>query len=309
MNDSGNIGRGFVPFAVYGNDELDMRHSASLFATTLSDWRNEAQVINYGAIIICRAGKACIRVNFNEWRLYEGAVITLFPNDVVQLLNDSGASGEENERFGVEMLAYNASLLREASLQLEQTVYSSLREDRCRQDTPVVTRIIDNMFRLLDVYFSQPDCTCLTRLVLLQLKAFFIGFHEYLQRNPQYRPDEVKSRRVRELFNHFMMLVERDYKVSRNVDYYSALMNISSKYLTGIVKLVTSHTPKSIVDHYAVLQLKMQLRLGERSIKEIAWDFGFTDASFFCRYFKRHTGISPQEFRELKKEKPMFLRK
>ncbi len=302
MDNNVNARHSGVPFIVCSDGELDMRHVASLFATPLSEWRNEAQVINYGAIIICRAGKACLRVNFKEWKLYEGAVITLFPNDVVQLQNDSAASREENEEFGVEMLAYSASLLREASLQLEQTVYSSLREDRCRQDSPVVTQIIDNMFRLLNVYFSQPDCTCLTRLVLYQLKAFFVGFHEYLQRNPQYSPDEIKSQRVRALFNQFMMLVERDYKVSRNVDHYAAQMNISSKYLTGIVKLVTTHTPKSIIDHYAVLRLKLQLRLGLKSLKEIAWDFGFTDASFFCRYFKRHTGISPQSFRELKKE-------
>ena len=133
--------------------------------------------------------------------MHEGAVITIFPNDVVLLTKDNGND------FEVEMLKYDASLLREASLQLEQTVYSALREDRCRQDSPVVTNIISHMFALLRVYFDQAACTCLTQLVLCQLKAFFIGFNEYLLRNPQYRPDEIKSYRVRELFNHFMHLM------------------------------------------------------------------------------------------------------
>lgn len=273
--------------------ELSSYQEASLFTTHLEEWQDGPQVITYGAILICRKGKATVNINYKEWHLHEGAVITVFPNDVVELKVKSEAS-----LFDVEMLKYNASLLREASLQLEQTVYSSLREDRCRQDTPVVTNIIDSMFALLKVYFNQSECTCISQLVLLQLKAFFVGFHEYLQRNPQNRPDdEVKSCRVRELFNRFMMLMERDYKLSRDVNYYADLMHITSKYLTNIVRQVAGHTPKTIIDQYVILQLKMQLQRSSQSIKEIAWEYHFTDVSFFCRYFKKHTGLTPQQMR------------
>lgn len=273
--------------------ELSSYQEASLFTTHLEEWQDGPQVITYGAILICRKGKATVNINYKEWHLHEGAVITVFPNDVVELKVKSEAS-----LFDVEMLKYNASLLREASLQLEQTVYSSLREDRCRQDTPVVTNIIDSMFALLKVYFNQSECTCISQLVLLQLKAFFVGFHEYLQRNPQNRPDdEVKSYRVRELFNRFMMLIERDYKLSRDVNYYADLMHIASKYLTNIVRQVAGHTPKTIIDQYVILQLKMQLQRSSQSIKEIAWEYHFTDVSFFCRYFKKHTGLTPQQMR------------
>lgn len=273
--------------------ELSSYQEASLFTTHLEEWQDGPQVITYGAILICRKGKATVNINYKEWHLYEGAVITVFPNDVVELKVKSEAS-----LFDVEMLKYNASLLREASLQLEQTVYSSLREDRCRQDTPVVTNIIDSMFALLKVYFNQSECTCISQLVLLQLKAFFVGFHEYLQRNPQNRPDdEVKSYRVRELFNRFMMLMERDYKLSRDVNYYADLMHITSKYLTNIVRQVAGHTPKTIIDQYVILQLKMQLQRSSQSIKEITWEYHFTDVSFFCRYFKKHTGLTPQQMR------------
>ena len=273
--------------------ELSSYQEASLFTTHLEEWQDGPQVITYGAILICRKGKATVNINYKEWHLHEGAVITVFPNDVVELKVKSEAS-----LFDVEMLKYNASLLREASLQLEQTVYSSLREDRCRQDTPVVTNIIDSMFALLKVYFNQSECTCISQLVLLQLKAFFVGFHESLQRNLQNRPDdEVKSYRVRELFNRFMMLMERDYKLSRDVNYYADLMHITSKYLTNIVRQVAGHTPKTIIDQYVILQLKMQLQRSSQSIKEIAWEYHFTDVSFFCRYFKKHTGLTPQQMR------------
>ena len=288
--------------------ELSSQQEASLFLSGLEEWQEGPQVLTYGAILICRKGKARLNVNYKDWELYEGAVITLFPNDVVELKIDGDCKSPETENgyckspqtannFQAEILKYNPSLLREASLQLEQTVYSSLRKDRCRQDTPVVTNIINGMFSLLKVYFDQSECTCISQLVLCQLKAFFIGFHEYLQRNPQYRPDEVKSYRVRELFNRFMMLLERDYKISRDVNYYAAQMNISSKYLTNIVNQVTGHTPKTIIDQYVILQLKLHLKRSTQSIKEMAWEFHFADVSFFCRYFKKHTGLTPQQIR------------
>lgn len=298
--------------------ELSSQQEASLFRFCLEEWQEGPQVLTYGAILICRKGKARLNVNYKDWELYEGAVITLFPNDVVELKVDGDCKAPQTENgdcrspetengdckspqtansFQVEILKYNPSLLREASLQLEQTVYSSLREDRCRQDTPVVTNIINGMFGLLKVYFDQSECTCISQLVLCQLKAFFIGFHEYLQRNPQYRPDEVKSYRIRELFNRFMMLLERDYKISRDVNYYAEQMNISSKYLTNIVNQVTGHTPKTIIDQYVILQLKMHLKRTTQSIKEMAWEFHFADVSFFCRYFKKHTGLTPQQIR------------
>lgn len=274
--------------------EIGSPQTARILTTSLNEWCNDMQVINYGAIIICRKGRAHLHINFDDWNLYEGAVITLFPNDVVKLGDDETPCTPD---FEVEMLQYSASLLREASLQMEQTVYSSLREDRCRQDTPMVTHIIDSMFALLKLYFGQPECQCLSQLVLLQLKSFFIGFHDYLIRNPQYRYDEVKSRRVRELFNEFMRMMERDCGYSRDVAYYAGRMNISPKYLTNIVRKVTGHTPKEIIDQYVILQLKLQLRTSTQNIKEIAWDYHFTDASFFCRYFKKHTGYTPQEYR------------
>lgn len=300
--------------------ELKSPQEASLFPTRLDEWRHGPQVLDYGAILICRQGEAVLRVNYKGWEMFENAVITVFPNDVVEIVSEErrgkdvdgeqssslSVNGQENSSlstlrsslFEVEMLKYSPSLLREASLQLEHTVYSSLREDRCRQDSPVVTHIVDGMFALLKVYFDQADCTCLSQLVHCQLKAFFIGFHEYMQRNPDYRPDEVKSYRVRKLFNLFMRLMERDYKLSRDVNYYASQMNITPKYLTNIVRQVTDHTPKAIIDQYVILQIKTQLQRTSQSVKEIAWEYHFADASFFCRYYKKHTGLTPQQERK-----------
>lgn len=265
-------------------------HKVSLSHGTLREWTDEAVVIDYGMILFCRGGSASIHVNFNAWTLHKNAVITLFPNDVVMLTDVS-------DDFITEMLRYDASLLREASLQLEQTVYSLLRKDRCRTESEIAVRIIDNMFSLLRVYFEQEGCTCLEQLVLLQLKAFFLGFYDYLYRFPSEKPEESGSRRTRELFNMFMVMLENKYKESRDVNFYARQLHITPKYLNTITHKITGNRVKTIIDHYVVLQLKLALRSSTKSVKEIAWEYRFSDLSFFCRYFKQHTGMTPQQCR------------
>lgn len=275
--------------------EMVPNGKARLFTTSFEELFSEATVIDYGMILLCLEGAACITVNFYEWKLMKGAVITLFPGDVVEI-------GDREGGFKAQVLKYNASLLREASLQLEQTVYSQLKTDRCRAQTPILTSIITNMFALLQLYFNQEGCICLDQLVTLQLKAFFLGFHDYLYRNQDEKKLETGSPRTRELFNQFMRLLERRYRQSRDVSYYASLLNISPKYLGIVTRRVTGHHVKAIIDHYVVLQIKQSLVTEQKSVKEISWDYHFCDISFFCRYFKRHTGLTPQQFRNGQQE-------
>lgn len=266
------------------------KNGVELRMITLEEWCDESRVLNFGMILICRSGEITIRVNFSEWQLTEGSVITLFPNDVV-LVSSRSAD------FTAESLRYNDELLREASLQLEQTVYSQLKTDRCRTESPIVTNIINGMFQLLRIYFEQPECICLDRLVTLQLKAFFLGFYDYLYRNPAQKKVENGTPRVRELFNRFMQLLEEQYRESRDVSFYASLLNITPKYLNTIAHKITGHTVKTLIDHFVVLQIKLDLQTQQKSVKQLAWDYHFSDLSFFCRYFKLHTGMTPQQFR------------
>ena len=97
--------------------EIKGRQEASLFVSQLDEWKTGPQVLSYGAILICRTGRAVFRVNYKEWEMYEGAVITLFPNDVVELVVDKGKGKnpclsqmekqEASSPFQVEMLKYS----------------------------------------------------------------------------------------------------------------------------------------------------------------------------------------------------------
>ncbi len=90
--------------------ELSSHQEASLFRSGLEEWQEGPQVLTYGAILICRKGKAMLNVNYKDWELYEGAVITLFPNDVVKLKLDEdckslkrGLQIPSNRKWGLQI--------------------------------------------------------------------------------------------------------------------------------------------------------------------------------------------------------------
>lgn len=267
--------------------------SVALCSDALCDLRDEAQVLDYGMVIVCRCGAATVRVNFSEWRLVEHSVITLFPNDVVEV---TGASYD----FRTEWLRYDAGLLREASLRVEHTVYSQLRNDRCRVGHTFVSDIVNAMFAMLGVFFHEQGCLCLERLVLLQLQSFFLGYHDFLLQHPDQRPEEDGSPRVSELFNRFMQLVEDHYKQTRAVNDYAQLLHITPKYLSNIVRQKTGLSPKVIINHFTVLQIKLSLSRTDKTVRQLAYEYHFEDDAFFCHYFKKHTGYAPQQFRKRK---------
>lgn len=243
-----------------------------------------------GMIILCRRGSAVINVNYHAWELPDGGVITIFPGDVISV-------SRQSSDFIVDMLVYSPNILREASLDIEHSIYDKLREDRCRSDSQVVSDIVRSMFTLLGLYFRQSTCKCLDKLVLCQLKAFFIGFHDYISRFPDMVPPSSSSKRKRDLFNSFMKLIELNYRRFRDVNWYAGQLNISSKYLNIITKEITDNSAKTLIDHYVILKLKQELSGSGKSLKQLAWDYNFCDASFFTRYFRLHTGLTPRAWR------------
>ena len=66
--------------------ELSSHQEAELITTSLEEWQQGPLVLTYGAILICRKGRVVLNVNYKNWELYEGAVITVFPNDVVEVM-------------------------------------------------------------------------------------------------------------------------------------------------------------------------------------------------------------------------------
>ena len=82
-----------------------------------------------------------------------------------------------------------------------------------------------------------------------------------------------------------------------SVKYFADKICLSSNYFGDMVKKETGKTALEIITAIVMMDIKAQLKSTELPIKEIAFSLGFNNMSFFNRYFKRHTGMTPQEYR------------
>ena len=96
----------------------------------------------------------------------------------------------------------------------------------------------------------------------------------------------------------FKDLLEKNYKTQKQVTYYAKEMFISEKRLNQVTSKLFGKTPKEIIDDRIMLEAKRILAHTNESVKEICFYLGFEEPTNFIKYFKKHSNITPIEFRE-----------
>ena len=111
---------------------------------------------------------------------------------------------------------------------------------------------------------------------------------------------EQPSSKKEVLFNSFINLVSKNHKQEHSVSYYATKLFITPKYLTRVIEEISHKPAKRWIDDYIVLEAKMMLRSTPKTIQEISDELNFPDMSFFGKFFKRMTGMSPKTYRQNK---------
>ena len=97
-----------------------------------------------------------------------------------------------------------------------------------------------------------------------------------------------------------MQLVSRYATQEHNIDFYAQRLFISPRYMSTLVKQVSGKAAKQWIDDAIIARVKVELRHTNKSAAQIADQMNFPNPSFFCKYFKRMTGMTTQAYREAK---------
>ncbi|MFV0538448.1 MAG: helix-turn-helix domain-containing protein [Dysgonomonas sp.] len=73
---------------------------------------------------------------------------------------------------------------------------------------------------------------------------------------------------------------------------------MTSKYLSSLIKEQTGRTAFAWINEIIISSIKHILKTTDKTILQISEDFNFPNASFFGRFFKKHTNMTPVEYRE-----------
>ena len=128
------------------------------------------------------------------------------------------------------------------------------------------------------------------------LKVFLLKLIQLKEEH--FTRQDINEKRIYE----FMLLLEMNYLKERTAEFYADKLGISAKRLNQILKEKLDKTAVQLIHDRVVLEAKRQIIHSENTIKEIAFNLGFKDSSYFSRFFKQLTRQTPQEFQQNVKE-------
>lgn len=100
-----------------------------------------------------------------------------------------------------------------------------------------------------------------------------------------------------ELFNQFIRLVNQHSRQERQLAFYANKLCLSQRYIGTIIKQESGKTAKEWIDKAVMTDAQVLLKHTNKTIAEISNELNFANPSFFCKYFRRLMGLSPQEYR------------
>ncbi|GGI71792.1 helix-turn-helix domain-containing protein [Shewanella gelidii] len=126
----------------------------------------------------------------------------------------------------------------------------------------------------------------------------FCSFSLMLHRlRPEERHDLLSQEQSVKLANFFDLL-QVNYERIRDANWYATQIGTTYKTLNIICKLATDLTAKQMIDAFVTIEMKRRLVVGRVATQQIAFDFGFEDASNFVKYFKNQTQMTPSQFQK-----------
>src|SRR5699024_4135452 len=105
--------------------------------------------------------------------------------------------------------------------------------------------------------------------------------------------NQLPKTKAHPLLSSFNQLVKLHFKESKSVRCYADQLHVSPNHLNKVVKRDTGKTASAIINQICILEAKVLLIQTNLDISQVALELGYEDTSYFSRFFKRHTEISP----------------
>ena len=165
--------------------------------------------------------------------------------------------------------------------------YVQMEKDELTSITFLFEQLLQEYNRKQDKMMSA--ARSLVNLILIQCDRIHKG------KSHDGTNEDIQARL---LVKQFEQLVHQHYKDKKLVKDYAELLHLSPNYLNIIVKQVSGQSAGEVIRQRVMLEAKRMLAHDQRTVAEIGYALNFKDNSYFCRFFKKYEGESPDKFRK-----------
>ncbi len=269
--------------------ELDSNFEVDVNFTKIPIQDSPERIKN-SIVCIVLEGTALVLIDGVRYTLKMGAILSVFPHQVVEELS-------RDANFRLMYFTCTMEILSRILFRFPPSFVLFLKE---YPFYALPNQVYEYNKTLINLLFEKcQDKTNITRnsIILNYLQIFFMEIYNKIHQKIEV--SAVKQLRHHEVFWNFINMLPQESKKSREVQHYAEKLNISPKYLSVITQSVSKQGAKKIIDNFIVMEVKLLLKSTSLSMKEVSNTFNFPDQAFFCKFFKNQTGYTPIEYRSL----------
>ena len=243
-------------------------------------------------MVMCKSGEASVEINYVNYTLKAGGFLSVHPLDIVCLKNGS-------DDFACDALMLPSSVFTPIFGELNLAHYDYVKRNPLIYFSSEYLGYMKQSFELIKTAQSIVSYDNFEKIVVKNVASMFYVQQQYYSTctdcNLNFR--EYVSRK-KELFRKFIKSVMDSHSLSREVLYYANELGVSCGYMNEVCNEISHHSAKEIIDSAVAARLKYELLYTTKSVQELADEFNFPSQSYFSRYYKRLTGMTPTEFRK-----------
>ena len=244
--------------------------------------------IKEGRIAIIKQGYARVLINLIEETFQPGKMLLIVPNSILQLI-------EVSPDFDMQMVAMDSEFLPITGKDDFFTHLSQLQKNIILSLTPQESYQFKSYFDLMwNILQESP----FHREVIQHLLVSLLYNIEYLAHNNGNAQNH--QTRQEKIFQRFISLVNTYSKKERNVVFYADKLCLTPRYLNTVVRQTSQQTVMDWINQSIILEAKVLLKHSNLLVYQISDELNFPNPSFFCKFFKRMTGITPREYQNPK---------
>lgn len=247
-------------------------------------------------MIYCTEGEIKLELNNVPHYLHQDDLIISLPNTLIGRVSASSS-------HKVKVICFSNRFLQRLT-QTEKYTWKwicYIRENPVKHFEKREEKELFNQYLKLIESKAKTDINKCQKDILLHIASAFFGemIFQTTQKSIESETD-IHTGSLKQsdfLFKQFMEALSADNGKHRTLDYYANLFCYSPKYLSRIIKQISGKNALSLIHENAIEHIILELKYSNKSMKEIAMDFDFSNTSFFAQYVKKHLGMTPSEYR------------
>ncbi len=256
-----------------------------------NEWlpQGKTMKVDVDTIIFCRKGTAHIEIDLIPYEIVANTQLIIIAGSIVHNISNS-------DDFKISYITFKHEVYDEATAQLEPSFTFFLKEYPCVQLGEKRINKMNYLVEAMKDFYNEKTNCFRVKIFKNNIQSFLLDVYDKTRTLFKIDKSEEVGRRE-ELFIKFIHLIHKYCPQQREVGFYAEKLYITSRYLSSITQNVADKSAKYIIDKHAIQRIKIMLKYSNMSIQDISYELNFPDQSFFSRYFKKHTGMSPLEYR------------